>query len=179
MKLSILAASAALALVCGATAAQAGCVQTRLKPGTVQKLAGIKKLPALGGVPSPSNPDSIVGLWKVVHYDQDGNFYFDGLEQWHSDGTEFELGNVPPAIGNICVGVWKTTGIRTYDLNHIGLDFTTDGASDGVFTLTASVRMGSRGQHFEGTEDVKIYDAAGNLVQEVPGTVKGDRISVQ
>jgi hypothetical protein len=186
MKLVVLAA-AALALVVSTVSAEAGCVQARSRTSAAQKHTRLPAMPSLkakqnaeaGAATTFANTDSIVGLWKVVHLDENGALFFDGLEQWHGDGTELEIGNVPPAIGNICVGVWKFLGRRTYQLNHIGLDFTPDGDSDGIFTLTATVKTNKNGTHFEGPSDVKIYDAGGNLVQEVVGSMAGDRIPVE
>jgi len=77
---------------------------------------------------------SIVGLWYVA-YAVDGNPLYDALDQWHSDGTEFENANLPPAEGNICLGVWKQTGPRTAKLHHIGLNFDANGNPIGHFTL--------------------------------------------
>ncbi len=53
--------------------------------------------------------DPIVGLWHVV-YTAGGKVFNETLDQWHSDGTEFENAFLAPAQGNICFGVWKPTG---------------------------------------------------------------------
>ena len=58
---------------------------------------------------SDGDADPIVGLWHVV-YTSGGKLFNETLDQWHSDGTEFENAFLAPAQGNICFGVWKPTG---------------------------------------------------------------------
>ncbi|MEO8053065.1 MAG: hypothetical protein ABI833_21875 [Acidobacteriota bacterium] len=89
-------------------------------------LAGSKLAPALrdqapnqqGGPDGPANP-SIVGLWHTT-FISGGSVWDEAFEQWHSDGTELAVDNaVPPLLGNVCVGVYKQTGPRTYKLHHV------------------------------------------------------------
>ena len=53
---------------------------------------------------------SIVGMWHAVLRigDANGVVFDEVLQHFHSDGTEMILSNgFPPAIGNVCIGVWK------------------------------------------------------------------------
>jgi hypothetical protein len=73
----------------------------------------------------------IVGLWDF-HYTSLGNDHpplnlkdgtpFDaGNTLWFADGNELTYSSMrAPTIGATCLGVWKQTGERTYELNHIG-----------------------------------------------------------
>jgi hypothetical protein len=58
------------------------------------------------------------------------------LQQWHSDGTELSVDNaVPPSLGNVCIGVYKQTGPRSYTLRHVTWNWTFDGHLAGTFLL--------------------------------------------
>ena len=86
---------------------------------------------------APGRGSSIVGLWHVV-YTAGGSTFNETLDQWHSDGTEFENAWLPPDTGNICFGVWKEVAPRTVRLHHIGWLFTpgsTPPTASGTFTL--------------------------------------------
>jgi len=65
-----------------------------------------------------NNDEPIVGLWQFV---LNGGMDF-GTQAWHADGTElmFSAGR-DPAQGNVCQGVWRKIGARTYTLNHIAM----------------------------------------------------------
>ena len=64
--------------------------------------------------------EPIVGLWQFV---LNGGMDF-GTQAWHSDGTElmFSAGR-DPAKGDVCQGVWRKIGPRTYTLNHIAMGY--------------------------------------------------------
>jgi hypothetical protein len=129
------------------------------------------------GREGPDNSDSIVGLWHVK-YSSGGQPFFESFDQWHSDGTELENPNLPPATGPLCVGVWKQTGLRTVRLHHLGWNFDFNGNSTGTFTLDERNTVAPNGKTYEGTFDYKIYDVNGNLIQEVTGTQTATRITV-
>ena len=66
-----------------------------------------------------SNNSSIVGLWHTT-FVSGGLVWDEAFEQWHSDGTELAIDNaVPPLLGNVCVGVYKQSGPRTFKLRHV------------------------------------------------------------
>src|SRR5208283_1914257 len=101
--------------------------------------------------------NSIVGLWHVT-YMADGQFFFESFDMWHSDGTELENPNLPPAEGNVCVGVWKMIKPGIVQLNHIGWNFDINGNSTGTFTLTETNAVAPNGNTYQGKFDYKVYD---------------------
>jgi hypothetical protein len=71
--------------------------------------------------------DGIVGFWKVTFVSKgnsgigipDGTVIDEGLQQWHSDGTEIHNDTTAPAAkGVVCLGIWKKIGRSHYQLNH-------------------------------------------------------------
>ena len=103
---SALALLSIAALLFGATSANAACGLTGI--GSKSPI----RLPMLAQAGNDQDEDahdlggSIVGLWHVV-YTAGGSTFNETLDQWHSDGTEFENAWLPPDTGNICFGVWK------------------------------------------------------------------------
>jgi hypothetical protein len=122
--------------------------------------------------------DSIVGLWHVV-YTAGGSLFNETLDQWHSDGTEFENAYLPVAQGNICFGVWKTVGTRMVRLHHVGwtYDPVAGGPANGVFTLDESNTISRDGKTYTGSFTFKTYPLTGTGV-EVKGTIAATRITV-
>jgi hypothetical protein len=52
----------------------------------------------------------IVGMWLSEFHLTGGQLWDQGFELFHADGTELNVDNaVPPSLGNVCVGVWKST----------------------------------------------------------------------
>jgi hypothetical protein len=141
-------------------------------------------LPMLGQAESESSESassaSFVGLWHVV-YTAGGEIFNESLDQWHSDGTEFENANVPVAGGNICFGVWKTVGTRTVKLHHIGwtYDAGTVAFANGTFTLNETNVVAKDGMTYSGEFTFTVYDLTGNQLQQVKGTMKATRITVE
>ena len=172
---------AAVALAAGGHSAQAACVhRTKIVDGaTIAKPARMPPVAPLAGPPVTRYGNSIVGLWHVAHYLDDGSLYFESFEHYHSDGTEFEFANINPITGDVCMGVWKPLNQRKVSLFHIGWVFDASGNPAGTFTLAGPRRVSRSGNHLEGTFDAKIYDSDGNLVEEDTGTTAGDRIPVE
>jgi hypothetical protein len=174
MKLSIIAAMAALALASGG--AQAACHH-----GAQYKDGGkhLTKLPtAVVAQHAPAGGNqSIVGLWHVTHK-VDNELLFEAFEQWHSDGTEFEFANVPPAIGDVCMGTFTKVGPNTYLVYHIGWSFDADGNSVGTFTLRSTLTTSRHGTKLSGPFEIKDYDLEGNQLDDITGVTEGERISL-
>jgi hypothetical protein len=128
---------------------------------------------------SPYSP-TIVGLWHVV-YMSGGELFNESLDQWHSDGTEFENADVPVAGGNICFGVWKWVGTRTVKLHHIGwtYDAATVGLANGTFTLDETNVVAKDGKTYSGEFTFTVYDLKGNQLEQKKGTMKATRITVE
>jgi hypothetical protein len=112
--------------------------------------------------------DSIVGLWHVV-YTAGGSVFNETLDQWHSDGTEFENAYLPVAQGNICFGVWKTVGTRTVRLHHIGWTYDPVAGETNIISRD--------GKTYTGSFTFKTFPSTGEGV-EVKGTIAATRITV-
>ena len=123
--------------------------------------------------------DPIVGLWHVV-YTANGGVFNETLDQWHSDGTEFENAFLAPAQGNICFGVWKSTGSHSVRLHHIGWTFdpTSTGTANGTFTLDETNTVSKDCNSYTGTFTFKTFDLKGDQGMEVTGTIAATRITV-
>ena len=169
-------------LLFSATAANAACGLT----GTGSKSP--IRLPMLAQAGNDQQEDfgrdrggSIVGLWHVV-YTANGSTFNETLDQWHSDGTEFENAWLPPDTGNICFGVWKEVATRTVRLHHIGWLFTPGSnppTASGTFTLDETNVVSRDGKTYTGTFTFKTYDSTGAPTGiEEKGTIAATRITV-
>jgi hypothetical protein len=181
LKKVALAIVAVLAVMCTATSAKASCGPTiGMKPAMI----GMPILATAGlaqdedGTPGANSQNSIVGLWHTM-YTADGSPFAETLKEWHSDGTEFENVNHNPAIGSICVGVWKQVNARTVRLHHLGFLFTPDGSPDGTFTMDETDTLDVNGMSYTGKFTFRIYDVKGVFTGEkITGTVAATRITV-
>ncbi len=127
------------------------------------------------------NDEPIVGLWEFK-LDGGGDF---GTQAWHADGTElmFSAGR-NPATGDICQGVWRRIGPRTYTLNHIAMGW--DFGSFGVRVhIHAVVTVDRSGNKYSGGYKASVYSVtpadpfledASNKMAEVNGTMAGTRV---
>jgi hypothetical protein len=170
---AVFAIAVALALLATATHANAACSDPLHSPG-----GQAMKLPFLAhaGQAQVGGAASIVGLWHVT-YTADGALFYEAYDQWHADGNEFENADLGPIEGNICMGVWKKVAPRTVHLNHVGWNFDNTGNPNGSFTLTETNTVSANGLSYRGAFDYKLFDAAGNLLQEVTGTLSATRIT--
>ena len=164
-------ALAAVTLILASTAAYA-CGN----PGGSKSLvpANIPLTIRAGASASEATGGSIVGLWHVT-YTAGGQLFYDAFDQWRGDGTEFEIANVPPITGNVCMGQWKKVG-STIQLNHVGWGFDGNGNPIGMFTLTEKNTVSDDGSSYQGTFVYKAYDLNGNVIQEVSGTLAATRM---
>jgi hypothetical protein len=119
---------------------------------------------------------SIVGLWHVVHTDSNGNFLFEGYDLWHSDGTEEEMANLPPATGPVCFGAWTQHGKTIQLLTHVAFTYDLNNNPTGTINLTESNKLSKDGNSYSGSFDLKQYDTNGNLVGEATGTSAAERL---
>jgi hypothetical protein len=174
---SAFAAVVAIGILSAATSATAECGDP------IGRKAGIApQLPFLAQAGNesaqPGGNNTIVGLWHVTYTQSDGTPFYEAFDQWHSDRTEFENANLPPATGNVCEGVWKPIGPQGVRLHHIGWDFNADGSSAGTFTLDETNTLARDGSSYRGDFDYKAYDVNGNLMAEITGTQTATRIAV-
>jgi hypothetical protein len=168
---------AVASLVFTAASARAACGNlSGLGSGTPIKLPMLAQAESDESASAAS--DSIVGLWHVV-YTAGGSVFNETLDQWHSDGTEFENAYLPVAQGNICFGVWKTVGTRTVRLHHIGwtYDPVAGGPANGTFTLDETNIISRDGKTYTGSFTFKTFPSTGEGV-EVKGTIAATRITV-
>jgi len=159
--------------------------------------SGIKasvKLPAVAHAdfdfPSPFDNPTIVGLWHVIYTNGANQSLFnDTFDTWHGDGTEFESAFLPPAAGDVCVGVWKQTGGRSVKLHHVGWLFnpgTPTATATNTFTLDEEITVAPDGKTYSGKFTFKEWNLDGTptLVEgtstqiEVTGTMAATRITV-
>jgi hypothetical protein len=172
----------AMGALLAATNAVAACGDpSGLKSGAALKLPFLMQPGGEAGSThrpnAPDGNDSIGGLWSV-NYTTGGQLLYQSFDQWHSDGTELENPNLAPATGPLCVGVWKQIGPHTFRLHHVGWTFDINGNSLGSFSLNETNGVAVNGRTYQGRFDLRFYDVDGNLVQEVTGTQKAARITV-
>ncbi|HEY6454697.1 MAG TPA: hypothetical protein VIY90_05375 [Steroidobacteraceae bacterium] len=142
--------AAAIALGgCALTAqqAQAGCNAAppqRLTPAVYrhEEAGGLLKIDFKEG--GPFNTTSVTGLYEYEWWAPIGpggaNILFDsGFQTIHDDGTELgNSGSRAPVTGSFCTGIWTQTGPFTYEINHWGLSWVTDGPPTGFATLNGT-----------------------------------------
>ncbi len=119
---------------------------------------------------------SIVGLWHDIHTASDGTLFLEGYDTWHSDGTEDELGNLPPAAGALCVGVYTKHGKKIDLTTHVTWLYDTSGNFQGTLNIVESNKVAPDGNSYTGSFDAKFYDPSGTLFNEVTGTTTADRL---
>ncbi len=131
---------------------------------------------------------SMTGLWKFQFISKgntthnpsipDGALIDFGFMQWHSDGTELiNSGGVPG--GGFCMGVWGQTGFLTYEINHFPIAFDpTTGKVANYINLREQDTLSPSGDSFAGTFTEDVYDAVGNHVDHIAGTVSAERLTV-
>jgi hypothetical protein len=172
--------AAAMSLAMTATSAYATCGFTGTGSASAIRMPMLQAGSEAMGASTTSAP-SIVGLWGVIYTTAGGAVFNQTFDTWHADGTEFENAYLPILAGNICEGVWKSTGTATVRLHHIGwtYDPVNGGVADGTFTLDQTNTLARNGQSYTGTFVFKVFDMKGKLLQEVPGTIAAVRISVE
>jgi hypothetical protein len=169
-------------------AARLGAAQEPRPASTADGVTAVSADYALVG--NQGIPASIVGMWHTILRlgGANGPVYDEVLEQFHSDGTELLISNgLPPALGNVCIGVWQLVGARTYKLRHMTWNwappdggFGVPGTFAGHFELEATFRLDQRGRTFEGTWSAKNFDTSGEHIAalDAEGVVRGVRLTV-
>jgi hypothetical protein len=175
MKYTALFAAAALTFGASVVSAQACNV-----PGTKGAPVSIMKLPAsmlARNNPHARTKSSIVGLWHVVHTQTSGDPLFEGFDIWHSDGTEEEIANIPPATGPICFGVWAQNGKKVQLLIHTTFTYDLNNNPTGTIILTENNKLAKDGNSYTGTFEFKQLDPSGNVLADLTGTSAADRLN--
>ena len=175
---------AALCFLLVHSSAQAAC--GRYGPGGINTLI---KLPAIahaaidGGDTHFDNP-TIVGLWHVIYTNSaDQSIFNDTFDTWHSDGTEFESAFLAPAAGDVCVGVWKRTNLRSITNYHVGWLFnpsTPLATATNTFTLEEEITVAEDNKSYSGRFTFKVWNLDGSPTPvEVTGTMVAARITAK
>lgn len=177
MQSSILAALAVAALAAGSLPAHA-CNPLASKnfgkhvaPTVLPAAMLARNNPAAAGKAS-----SIVGLWHDVHTASDGTLFLEGYDTWNDDGTENELGNLPPATGPICVGSWSHHGKTVLLQAHVTWLYDLSGTFQGTLDMTQSNKVSLDGNSYTGTFDAKFFDPSGTQFMEITGTTAAERL---
>ena len=121
---------------------------------------------------------TIVGLWDVK-FIFEGQIVDEGFDQYHSDGTEILNDIVPPATGNVCLGVYIKTGPLSLKLRHPSWIYDpTNTIVIGRATILEQVSVDRGGRSFRGTFTIQFRDLAGSeLAPDFSGQLRGDRIA--
>ena len=133
-----------------------------------------------------SREPSIVGTWKEHWISEGSEGIPDGAEvdagyaQWHSDGTEINNSGLrAPMTGNVCLGEWVRTGVRTYQLNHFGISYDSTGLNlIGPARIQQWLTIDAEGNATSGKFTIDQWDESGNLLAHVQGNVTGTRVTM-
>ena len=114
---------------------------------------------------------AIVGLWTWewralgntgTGGPPDGALLDFGLIQWHDDGTEItNSGGRTPAVGDVCMGVWRQVGHSTFELTHLALGYGPPPGPamgyQGLALLAMKVTVASGGHTYHGNFTLTQY----------------------
>jgi len=179
---SLVAAAAFCALFAGrASACDKGKLQRLLSGTSLSSQAKTSAAPlasAIANTATDKSGQTINGLWNVTDSSQ-GQVVDRYFDSWHADGNELFIDATPPALDNVCQGIWKQVGPRTFKLKHVSWTFDQDGNTTGTAIFHDVVHLARDGNSFTGSEDVFLYDLDGNLTNSFLGDVlQATRISV-
>jgi hypothetical protein len=151
----------------------------RLQPATMAPADGQGVRNTEGRRLLPSFPDdpSIVGLWSVT-LTSAGSVIDVGYDAWHADGLEI-LNDASSISHNVCLGVWKQTARRTFELKHPALRFDASGNLIGTLVLRETNVVNRAGDRFSGTFTIEFFDLSGTSVFTGSGEIAGTRITVE
>jgi hypothetical protein len=122
---------------------------------------------------APHGP-SIVGTWKEHWISEGSEGIPDGTEEINVSGLR------APLTGDVCLGVWKRTGARTYQLNHFGISYDPTGAHlVGPARIQQWLTIDPDGDATSGKFTIDQWDEAGNLLGHVQGKVIGTRVTME
>jgi len=150
-------------------------MSARLRPAPAQG-AAIQATTNNNGIHGPA----IVGMWEVTLL-AGGAVYDQAFQQFHADGLEMQnSGIVPPLFENVCWGLWRQTGARTFRPKHFGWNFDADGNNTGTFVLTATMKVSVGGNSYGGTyvADIVLPSGQPDPSQHVTGTMSATRLTI-
>ena len=143
------------------------------------------------------NSPGLVGMWRVT-FTSDGTGYPNptppmGAQidfatiQFHPDGTEIMVsGARAPSTGDVCMGVWRQIGERTYKIKHLALGWVSPDSMPpapaaaylGPTLISEHVTLNRARNAFEGTFTIDVYAKdESTLLAHLSGTMSGARFS--
>jgi len=132
----------------------------------------------------------IVGLWTFKYTAEgnsgkmlppDGTVIDGGNTIWFADGNEMTSSAMrAPDTGSICLGVWKRTGDKTYELNHIGQSWDpVKNVYVGPAFIKQYVTLHDGGDKYTGAFFLTQYAADGKTVLvKIKGLISATRVTV-
>jgi hypothetical protein len=173
--------------LCGAfsLSAAADCVFSFKQRGAVPTASMMGRKAAATSAPKRADAaiieplaKPITGLWDLK-FISDGQVVDEGFDQYHSDGTEILNDTPPPSAGNICLGVWASTGSGTLKLKHPSWIYDpTNTFVIGTATILELIKLDDSGDSFAGTFTIQLRDLSGNtLAPDLTGDLQADRIT--
>ena len=149
----------------------------------IRRLSGMAKLTAPQASVEPrdlrdADPNgAIVGMWHVTAVFGGEAATDEAFEQFFGDGNELMIDTTPPALDNVCNGVWVQTGALVYKVKHPSFTFDDQGNVTGTVIIRSVITLDRSAQTFTGTQTVDVFDNSGKLVDHFDGiTLKGTRI---
>lgn len=138
---------------------------------------------------SAEHEPAITGLWHFTYTAKgdealgipDGAAVDGGNTTWYADGNETTYSAMrAPDTGALCLGVWKKTGERSYELNHIGISWDpVNNAYAGPAFIKQYVTLEKSGNKYTGTFTIKQLKPDGKtLAVEIKGLIKAYRVTV-
>jgi len=125
------------------------------------------------------NDTAITGLWRTA-VALDGMVVDQAFETFTSDGNELMVDTTPPALDNVCNGVWANVGRRTYRIKHPAWIFAPDGTTlTGTAVIKTDLVLNKSANQFTGQTTIFFYDLDGNFIEQTPTfSLTGNRITV-
>ncbi|HTR66694.1 MAG TPA: hypothetical protein VMH85_13025 [Terriglobales bacterium] len=173
-------------LICGlglVTSASAECGSIKL-PATLHPQSWQGGNLGASLLLASDHEDGIVGMWKADWTAKGNAGIPDGTPidspfiVFHADKTEIMNSSRPPQDGNFCMGVWERVGRNKYKVNHFAMG-PNDAAGDPPYThITETVWLGPDGKTYWGNFTLDVYDASGNQLAEILGTITATRVTV-
>jgi hypothetical protein len=160
----------AAAIVMASAPVAEGCGRAVL-PGllspesTEARVAGPNQSVEPGAPANPGPNQAIVGLWLSTVL-IGGQPVYQAFESFTSDGLEILNDNGAPQAGNVCLGVWASTGKNTLRVNHPSWNYDNNGNVTGTVVIKSQITLDSAGNSYRGTVTVDMYDLNG---KRVPG----------
>lgn len=79
---------------------------------------------------------------------------------------------------NYCMGVWTSTGINTYQLNHFAVTYDSTGAYNGKANITENITLSTGGTRYSGAFTITQFNKNGVQVDPAFGQLTATRITV-